>query len=513
MKQNSSILGGAILLTAANLLLRLISIVFNVFLTDRIGASGLGLLQLISTIGIFAAIIGTSGVRVAAMYLAAEEFGHRRLGGVRTAISLCLRSGLVISGLAGIALFFLADFFAGHWLGDMRAVPSLRIMGLLLPFSCLCGVMTGYFTACARIRQLVVIEIIERLLGMAITMLLLIFWAKEDLSRACWAITFGSSAGAVFDFIFLYLLYRRSMRNVPTEKQALHMGKRLRKLCIPLALNDYLRAGLNTAEQLLIPYGLTKFGGSTVQALASYGTIHAMVFPVLMFPAAILFSISDLLVPALSRSRAMGLQIRIVDLTDKCIRMGLLFASAVAGFLFVNADALGQLIYRNSQAGEYLRIFAPMVFLLYADIVVDGMLKGLAEQVSCVRYNTITSLLDVVLLYILLPRWGVKGYIFSFSLTHAINLFLSMRRLLVVTGHRVCATDFLRPFLCLVLAVALIELLTLGSASLLVSTLLRGGFFLLFLLTGFVCSGAFASRDYRWLRRVFRRSLPRRIDT
>ena len=82
MERNDSILGGALLLTAANLLLRLISIAFQVFLSVRIGAAGLGLMQLISTIGVFAMLAGTAGVRVTAMYLAAEEFGHRRLSGV-----------------------------------------------------------------------------------------------------------------------------------------------------------------------------------------------------------------------------------------------------------------------------------------------------------------------------------------------------------------------------------------------------------------------------------------------
>ena len=87
MTQKSSILGGALLLTASNLLLRLISIGFNVFLTERIGAAGLGLLQLISTVGVFAILAGTGGIRIASMCLAAEEFGHRRLGGVRLAVS------------------------------------------------------------------------------------------------------------------------------------------------------------------------------------------------------------------------------------------------------------------------------------------------------------------------------------------------------------------------------------------------------------------------------------------
>lgn len=40
--------------------------------------------------------------------------------------------------------------------------------------------------------------------------------------------------------------------------------------------------------------------------MAGYGTIHGMVFPILMFPAAILYSVSDLLVPELSRCGPWG---------------------------------------------------------------------------------------------------------------------------------------------------------------------------------------------------------------
>ena len=82
------------------------------------------------------------------------------------------------------------------------------------------------------------------------------------------------------------------------------MRKRLLRLSVPLALNDALRAGLDTAEQLLIPIGLARHTAARRRkAMAGYGTIHGMVFPILMFPAAILYSVSDLLVPELSRCR------------------------------------------------------------------------------------------------------------------------------------------------------------------------------------------------------------------
>ncbi len=140
----------------------------------------------------------------------------------------CLQYGILVSAVSGAALFFLSDFFAMEWLRDLRAAPRLRVMGLLLPFSCLCGIMTGYYTACSRIRQLVGIEIAERLRSGAGVL-------RHHVPAA--------PPGVYFDFTLLYLRYRRDMRRVPRER--IPMRKRLLRLSVPLALNDALRAGLN----------------------------------------------------------------------------------------------------------------------------------------------------------------------------------------------------------------------------------------------------------------------------
>ena len=81
------------LLTAANLLMRGVGMLFQVYLTARVGAAGVGLLQLITAVQFFAMTLGTSGLRVAALTLTAEEYGYRRFGGVRQAMAWCLGAG------------------------------------------------------------------------------------------------------------------------------------------------------------------------------------------------------------------------------------------------------------------------------------------------------------------------------------------------------------------------------------------------------------------------------------
>ena len=84
-----------------------------------------------------------------------------------------------------------------------------------------------------------------------------------------------------------------------------------------------------------------------------------------------------------------------------------------------------------------LKLYALLVPMLYCDTTVDAMIKGLGQQTVSVRYNIFTNILDVVFLYLLLPKYGMEGYFFSFFITHAINFYLSLRRLLKITGERI----------------------------------------------------------------------------
>lgn len=84
-----------------------------------------------------------------------------------------------------------------------------------------------------------------------------------------------------------------------------------------------------------------------------------------------------------------------------------------------------------------MKLYALLVPMLYCDAITDAMTKGLGQQKACVRYNILTSTMDVIFLYILLPKYGMDGYFLSFFVTHLINFILSLRRLLKITGETI----------------------------------------------------------------------------
>ena len=421
----------ALLLTAVNLLLRLGSTSFQVFLSGQIGAAGVGLLQLVLSVGGMAITAGMAGIRTATMYLTAEELGKGRREHVSGVLSACVRYSLLCSGTVAMALYGFAPQIAGLWIGNMQTVGAIRLLAVFLPVNCLVGVMVGYFTAANRIATLAAVEVGEQICSIAVSAGALMLWADADPGRACISVVLGSCAGGVLTLACLVILRIREQngpgKRIPTRK-------RLLNIAVPLAVADDLKVGINTVENLMVPKRLALFTGA---ALAQFGMVSGMVFPLVMFPAAILFGLADLLIPEMARCNAAGSRGRIRYLARRSLRVACIYGIFCGGILFLWADGLCLRLYGSTEAGEFLRWYALLIPMLYCDLVIDAMNKGLGQQKICVGYNIFTALLDVAGLYILLPRWGMRGYFVSFFVTHAINAALSLRLLLKTAAFRV----------------------------------------------------------------------------
>ena len=435
LRRKLPIFYSALLLTGVNLLLRLAGTSFQVYLSGRIGPAGIGLLQLVVSVGSFAMIIGIAGARTAAMYLTAGELGKNRPENVTRVLSACFLYSILCSGGAALFLYLMAPQLAEHWIGSPDTVPALRLLAAFLPATCLCAVMTGYFTAENRVGTLAAVEVCEQLCSMGLTLLALKYWAGHDAGRACQCVIFGSFSSGCLTLCTLVVLRNREH---PQTGAPFPIGRRLIQTAVPLGLADVLKSGISTIENLMVPKRLAR-NNTITNPLSSFGTVCGMVFPILMFPACILFGLTELLIPELARCAAAGSRKRISYLTRRSLKITMLYGVTIAGLMYLLSDTLCLRFYGSGEAGRYLRLYAPLIPMLYCDCVTDAMTKGLGQQKVCVRYNILTSAMDVVFLYLLLPKYGMEGYFFSFLITHLVNFILSLGRLLRITGERLPA--------------------------------------------------------------------------
>ena len=480
----------AMLLTGVNLLLRLVGTSFQVYISGRIGAAGVGLLQLVMSVGGLSMVAGMAGIRTGAMYLTAEELGRKKSGNVTWVLSGCFLYSICFSGTVALCLYVYAPQIASAWIGNPHTADALRVFAAFLPATCLCGIMCGYFTAANRIGTLAAVEVAEQLCSMAVTMLALTFWAGDDAVKACICVILGSSTGMCLTLACL--IWLRIREKSPSAPQ-IPVGHRLRQTALPLGAADVLKSGINTTENLMVPKRLA-LNTLVENPLAAFGCLSGMVFPILMFPACILFGLAELLIPELARCAAAGSSVRSQYLVKRSLKVAMLYGLLFGGLMVLMAEGLCLRLYGSPEAGRYLKYYALLVPMLYCDALTDAMTKGLGQQTACVRYNILTSAMDVVLLYLLLPGYGMAGYYLSFLVTHLVNFLLSLRRLLKISGVSL-------PFSVPVLAISAAIAAVVGASKIggnagqcIAYCALLGSLLYLFRIIG--------KEDFRWLLRL-----------
>lgn len=461
MKKVKALFFNMILLTATSLAIRTVGVSFQVYLSNRIGSAGIGMYQLIMSVFGFAVTFSVSGIRLATTRLVAEELGRDCHTGAKKAVRCCMAHAAVFGSFAAVVLFSFAGFIAEKWLGDIRTMLSLRLLAFSLPLIAMTSVMNGYFTAVRRVVKCAGVQITEQFLRIGVTAVCLTFFMPPGLEYACAAIVIGADVSETVSFLSLFIMFlfdRRRYKN--TDKTSGSIIKRMLNISLPVALSSYVRSGLSTVEHLLVPVGLRKSGATAEAALTAYGTIHGMVLPIVLFPSALLDVLADLLIPEMTECQARGDKVRLNYMITRVFQMGMLFSVGVMGVMLCFADELGLAIYRTAEASYYIRVFAPLVVVMYMDTLVDGMLKGLGAQLSSMRYNIIDALVGVVMVSTMIPRFAVAGYILTIIVTEFLNFCLSIRKLMHIADFTVSFFHaVLKPVLCIVSAVAVTNVL------------------------------------------------------
>lgn len=447
-KKGMIFLRGAALLTLCSLLIRTVGVGFNVYITGVLGAGGVGLFSLITSAYGFFTTFALSGVNLAASKLCAEGIGHECADEVRGVMKRCLLYSLCFGGCATLLMLALSYPIGTYLIADPGSVRSLRVLApSLLPLSLSSGIY-GYLHAVRRVGKSALLQIGEQLARIMLTVFLFRIAVPSDAAGACVIVSLGITVSELITFSVGIIIFRRDINRHLPPCGGSHSGltRRVLSISLPMALSSYMRSGLLTLEHMLIPSGLRRFGSGSEGALQQYGVLHGMAFPVILYPQVLLASVSGLLVPEVSEETARGNGERIERITHTVLKVTLAFSICAAGVFIVFGNALGEILYKSEDAGKYILLLAPLIPVMYLDSAVDGILKGLGEQLYSMKVNILDSAMSVVLVLLLLPRFGTAGYILTVYITELLNGALSLFRLLrIVRPGLSFSADILLP--------------------------------------------------------------------
>mgnify|MGYP004627450617 FL=1 len=431
----------AALLTGSDVVLRLAGMGLRIYLANALGGEGMGLYQLVLAVYSLFVTLATAGIAVAAARLLTEELS-RDAAAARGMMRCLLAAGLGLGLLAMTAQALLAELAAQWWLGDLRAAGALRVSSLGMPWMAVSSVLRGFFLARRRISPNVLSQLAEQTVRIAVVVLTLSHTQGWDDGTRCMLVLGATALSEAVSALLMLLFYRREavccFGGRPARKPP-DAARRLWDILWPVEGGRVLSSALHTAENMLVPACLTVYlagAGGRTAALEQYGTLKGMALPLLTFPFGLLGSLATLLMPEITQAHIEGKNARLNTLLSRMLSLTGYF-SMLAGVLFwVWGNTLAQLLYGSAEAGFYLQVLAPAMPLMYLESMVDGAMKGVGEQKAAFRYSVWDSIFRIAGVLLLLPRYGMKGFLAVILLSSLYTCTANTGHLLLSSGTR-----------------------------------------------------------------------------
>ena len=411
----------SLILSISNSTMGILRFIFSIILSKDLGPEGMGLFSLIMPIFDLFCCLVCGGLIAAISKEGAVYFDKKDYKSLNNSIKVTMLFDFVWALFIALAVFLLAPFISTYIIKDPRALYSIEIICPALVFIALSSIIKGYFYGISHVTIPAIIDIFEKAIRISIVVGLIGLIHSKNITNTVTLVYIALSVGEFASFILLYIYYRVYKRKyssgpiVAERKSQLLFNILI--VSIPLCLNGFLSTALSAMSTLIIPLRLVVSGFSHSEALSMIGRFTGMALTITLFPIMIVTSMSVVLVPDISQSLSKkdfyGLQNRI----EGVLRFSVLVGVATLIICLCIPKELGMLFFNRSDLGDYIKFSAVSAPFVYASVTSFSILSGLGKQKAILRVSLITSVEELILLYILAAIPSINIYSFGISLT------------------------------------------------------------------------------------------------
>ena len=496
-----SILKGAAILTAANLITRLMGFFYRINMSEAIGAEGMGLYQLVMPIYLLSWSITSSGFSTTISRLSASENAWGNSCNIKKVVRISVFLCLIISMITALFMFFGADFLANEIIQDSRTAIALKILAFAIPFMAVGSCIRGYFLGMQHQGVPAISQVLEQTVRILSIFVLGQGVIGKGLEYACAAAVVGVLLGEAVSCIFTIISYRgfsKFQNSFNPTYGNLNCMKMILSMAIPLSLTRISSSLLATVENILIPQKLQAFGETETIAMSIYGNLTGMAIPLIQLPSAILFAVATALMPTITELSTVGNKKKISETVSLTIMFTSIAGIGISCLFAVFPHEITSLVYNRYELGDLLFKLVPACPFLYMQIVFWGILNGLGEHMFIFKNNIIASVINIFFIFYFVPKYGSDAYIAGWCISLIVTVLLSTHKIVKRIQTRIrFITWILKPAISAVLAgIAARALLFYLSPSRLIYLLTLIFMFLMYLIF-LIMTGAIKKSDFK----------------
>ena len=349
-KQNS-FFGGAAILAAGILIVKLIGMFYKIPLINIIGEAGAA--DFNNAYNIYAVLltVSTAGLPVAVSKLVSEANALDRRNQVRRTFRLALVLFLALGLVSFLVMFFRADALAGM-MNDSKAAAGIRALApAVVCVGCLAA-LRGYSQGHSNMAPTSVSQIIEALCKLVVG-LGLAFWlvkqGRDPDVAAAGAIT-GVTVGTVVALIYMALDFflsrgREDTRGTDRPDSAGSILTNILKIAVPITLSSSMVGIVTVIDSSLVQGQLQSALDLTEQASRTLYGNYSGALNIYNLPTSLMAAITASVIPAVSAALARRDRRGAARITGSALRITALLSFPMGVGLFVLGTPIIRLLF------------------------------------------------------------------------------------------------------------------------------------------------------------------------
>lgn len=458
------------ILAMAGILVRIIGMLYRMPLNDIIGKQGNGYYTSAYNVYNILLILSSYSMPVAISKMISSRLARGEYENCRRILRAGLLYATIAGGIAGCALWFGADLFAGLMKTPFSSyalktlAPTIWIMAYL-------GVLRGYFQGTGTMVPTAVSQILEQIVNAVVSVVAagLLFQTGAAMNAArgaqnySYALgaaggTIGTGAGAATAFIFFVMLTLSKGREVLGDETAsVHTadgpgrvkaktesyGRLMYVLTItvlPIIVSSAVYNCSNVVDNFLFGQGMDRLGYTGEEIAVFWGALgqYQLLFNI---PVAVSNALSSSLIPSLTRAVSRGNQEETNQRIAAAVRFSMLIAIPAAVGIGVLAEPVSNLLFAGEDNSLLIRLTmagALAVVFFSLSTVTNAVLQGLNRLDVPVRHAFLSLAVHIILVevFLMVFHMGIFSVVFANILFAFMMCLLNGRSIARYAGYR-----------------------------------------------------------------------------
>ena len=404
---------GAVILTVAGLISKVLSALYRIPLQNLTGDLGFYIYQQVYPIIGTVIILTLYGFPVAISRLTAESIQENKP-------MTCKHFYFPLFIILSIINFFFFTFiyFTSPIIADMigdkqleKAFQLAAFLFLLVPFLAL---MRGVLQGKEEMKQTAYSQVIEQVLRVTIivTVAYFIFTGRLELYRIGEAGVLATMIGMIVATLFLSIIAWKRCKRKKVMKDTPIPWRYYFFVCLSIgfvaSLNHMILLLIQFADVLTLVPNLIEYGLSPVQAMEAKG-VFDRAQPLIQFGIVFGSSFALALVPAVVREKEKQRKKHMYLFIQEAIAVSLYIAFGATVGLIILLPETNILLFTNTDGTRSIQIMVLSILLTSITITVCAVLQGINHIKQPIIWIALAFFTKLLLNELFVPIWGIEG--------------------------------------------------------------------------------------------------------